>query len=154
MTYRRRSCACRPRQTRRGIGGNHPSCKQVLACSGCRCMYLHGVMYVHLVVEDLGFATLGRFDQMLIENLQDIFADLGKLCFDLLTVFLDQANLRLIAFRLLLLLDGCNNSPRCTSCSDNVLIGDREEIALFNRKFLVCRCYVLHALHHLCYIAY
>ncbi len=110
-------------------------------------------MYVHLVVEDLGFAALGRFDQVLIENLQDIFADLGKLCFDFLTVFLDQANLRLVAFGLLLLLDGRDNPPRCTSCSDNVLIGNREEVALFDRKFLIRRCHVLHALHHFCYIA-
>ena len=95
-------------------------------------MYFCRAMNVHLVVEDFGFAALGRFDQMLIENLKDIFADFGKLCLDLLTVLFNQANLRLVAFRFLLLLDRCDNPPRGTSGSDYVFVGDREEVALFN----------------------
>lgn len=49
--------------------------------------------YIHLVVEDLGFTALGRRNQVFVQNLEDIFADLGKFCFDLLTVLLDESNL-------------------------------------------------------------
>lgn len=47
----------------------------------------------HLVVEDLGLAGLGRGDEVIVENIKDVVADLGELGFDLLTVFFDQANL-------------------------------------------------------------
>lgn len=60
---------------------------------------------VHLVVEDLGFSALGGRNQVLIKNLEDILTDLCELGFDLLTVFLDQSDLRAVSFRLLLLLD-------------------------------------------------
>lgn len=105
---------------------------------------------LHLVVEDLGLAGLGRGDQMLIEDLKDVFADLSELLLDCLAVFLDEFDLRLIAFGFLLLLDRCDDSPRGSASADDVLVGDREEISLFDREFLVCRCNDLHVLDHFC----
>lgn len=60
---------------------------------------------IHLVVEDLALTGLGRGDEVLVQNLKDILADLRKLGLDLLAVFLDQSDLTLIALGLLLLLD-------------------------------------------------
>jgi hypothetical protein len=44
---------------------------------------------LHLVVENLRLSALGRRNQVFVQNLEDIFADLSKLGFDLLTVLLD-----------------------------------------------------------------
>jgi hypothetical protein len=49
------------------------------------------------VVKDLGFSALGGRNQVFVKHLQNIFADFGELGFNLLTVFLDQRNLTLIA---------------------------------------------------------
>lgn len=59
----------------------------------------------HLVVENLRLSALCRRNQVLIENLEDVFADLGELGLDLLAVFLDEDDLGRVAFRLLLLLN-------------------------------------------------
>ncbi len=48
----------------------------------------------HLVVENLRFSALGRRNQVLVKNLKDVFTDLGKFGLNLLTVLLDQGNLR------------------------------------------------------------
>ena len=66
---------------------------------------------VHLMIEHFRLATLSRLDQMLVENDQDIFANVGKLSLDLLAVFLNQADLGLIALGLLFLLDRGDNPP-------------------------------------------
>ncbi len=50
------------------------------------------------MVEDLRFSSLGRLDQMLIEDFKDIAADASELGFDLLTVLLDELRLSLIPF--------------------------------------------------------
>jgi hypothetical protein len=57
------------------------------------------------VVEDLRLAGLSRRDQVLVENAEDVLADLGELCLDLLAVLLDQSDLSRVALGLLLLLD-------------------------------------------------
>ena len=102
----------------------------------------------HLVVEDLGLATLGRRNQVLVQNLEDIIADLSKLGFDLLAVLLDEADLRFVSFRLLLLLNRGDDSPRGTTGADYILVGDGEEIPLFDGKFDVGRGNNLHVLDH------
>jgi hypothetical protein len=79
----------------------------------------------HLVIEDLGLATLSRGNQMLVKHFQDIFADGCKLCFNLLAVRLDQSDLAIIALGLLLLLNRADDTPRRTTGADDVLVGDR-----------------------------
>ena len=90
---------------------------------------------LHLVVEDLGFSALSRGDQVAVKALKNVLADLGQLGLDLLAVLLDKSNLGLVALGLLLLLDGRDDAPRGTSRADNVLVGDREQIALVDGKF-------------------
>lgn len=65
----------------------------------------------HLVIEDLRLAGSGRGDEVLVQNVEDILADLGELALDLLPVALDHGDLSLIALRLLLLLDGGDDAP-------------------------------------------
>lgn len=100
------------------------------------------------MVEDLGFTALGRGDQVLVEDLKDIIADLGQLGFDLLAVFLDEADLGLIPLGLLLLLNGGDDSPGRTSGTDDVLVGDGQEIPLLDGEFDVGRGNDLHVLDH------
>jgi hypothetical protein len=104
----------------------------------------------HLVVEDLGLAALGRGDEVLLEDLKDVLADLAKLGLDLLTVLLDQADLRLVALALLLLLDGGNDAPGGTAGTDDVLVGDGKKVPLLDGQLLVGGGNSLHVLDHLC----
>ena len=50
----------------------------------------------HLVVEDLGFTSGSRRDQVLVQNAQDVFTDLGQLGLDLLSVTLDHGDLGVV----------------------------------------------------------
>jgi len=78
----------------------------------------------HLVVENLRLPTLSRWNQVLVKDLKDIFADLGQLCLDCLTVVLDEANLYLVSLGLFLLLNRGNNSPRSAAGTNNVLVSN------------------------------
>ena len=104
---------------------------------------------VHLVVEDLGLAALGRGDQVLVENLEDVITDLGELGLDLLAVLLDEGDLRLIALGLLFLLDRGDDSPGRATSTDDVLVGDGEEIPLLNGELDTGGGNDLHVLDHL-----
>ena len=84
------------------------------------------------MVEDLALASLGLGNEALVENVEDILADLLKLKLDLLTVLADDANVLLGALGLLLLLDAGDDAPGSTSGSDDVLVGDGKEVALVN----------------------
>lgn len=103
------------------------------------------------MVEHLGFTALRRRDEMLIKDLEDIFADVGKLSLDLLTVFLDQGDLVFVALGLFFLFDRCHDPPRGTARTDYVLVGNGKEVSLFDGKLLVGGSDNLHVLHHLCY---
>ncbi len=102
------------------------------------------------MVEDLGLARLGRGDEVSIKDGEDILADLGKLILNLLAVLLDKGDLAGVSLRLLLLLDGSNNSPRGTAGTDDILVGDRKKVSLFDGEITVLRGNDLHVLDHLC----
>ncbi len=63
---------------------------------------------------------------MLVKNIENVVADLGELGFDLLSVLLDEADLLRVALGLLLLLDRGDDSPRGTTGTDDVLVGNRQ----------------------------
>ena len=84
----------------------------------------------HLVVENLGLARLGLGNEAVVQDVEDILADLLELGLNLLPVVADGADVLLRALGLLLLLDGGDDAPRGTSCADHVLVGHREEVAL------------------------
>ena len=102
------------------------------------------------MVEDLGLAALGRGDEVLLEDLKDVLADLAELGLDLLTVLLDQADLGLVALALLLLLDGGDDAPRGTASANDVLVGDGQKVPLLDGQLLVGGGDSLHVLDHLC----
>ena len=85
---------------------------------------------------------------MLVEDLQDIFADLGEFTLDLLSVALDHGNLCFVALGFLFLLNGGDDSPRCATGSNDVLVRNRKQIAFLNGEFLVRRGDTLHVLNH------
>ena len=85
---------------------------------------------LHLVVEDLRFTRFGLWDQGLVEHVKDVLADLLELRLDLLTVVTDGPHVLVRALGFLLLLDRRDDAPRGTSGSDNILVGDRQEIPL------------------------
>lgn len=105
----------------------------------------------HLVVEDLGLSRLGRRNQVLVKNIENVIADLGKLGLNLLAVLLDKGNLGRVALRLLLLLDRSDYSPRGTAGTNDVLVGDGEEVALLDGQVAVLGGDDLHVLDHLCW---
>jgi hypothetical protein len=90
---------------------------------------------LHLVVEDLGLASFGLGDERLVQNVQDILADLLQLGLNLLAVFTDNANVLLGALGFLLLLDGGDDTPGGTAGTDHVLVGNGEEVTLIDGKF-------------------
>lgn len=100
------------------------------------------------MVEDLGLARSGRRDKVLVENLKNVLADLGKLSLNLLPVGLDHGDLSLVTLGLLLLFDGGDDSPGSSAGTDNVLVGDGEEITLLDGELLVGRGDRLHILDH------
>lgn len=87
------------------------------------------------MVKDLGLARLGLGDQGLVEDIENILADLFEFGLDLLTVIPDDANVLVDALLLLLLLDGGDDAPRCTAGTDDVLVGDRKKVALVDSEF-------------------
>jgi hypothetical protein len=77
------------------------------------------------VVEDLALALLGAGDEMLVENAEDVGADVGELGLDLLAVRLDLLDLGRVSFGLLLLLDRRDNTPRGTASANDIPVYSR-----------------------------
>ena len=82
------------------------------------------------MVEDLALASLGLGDEALVEDGEDILADLLELKLDLLAVLADDTDVLVGALGLLLLLDAGDDAPGSTTGSDDVLVGDGKEVAL------------------------
>lgn len=101
------------------------------------------------MVEDLGLARLGRGDEVRVKDIKNVVADLSELGLNLLSVLLDKADLRRVALRFLLLLNRSDNSPRSTAGADDVLVGNRQKVALLDGKIPVLRGDALHVLNHL-----
>ena len=87
------------------------------------------------MVKDLRLARLGLGDQGLVEDIEDILADLLEFGLDLLTVIADGADMLIGALRLLFLLDRGDDAPRCSPCADYVLVCDREKVSLIDSQF-------------------
>ena len=90
------------------------------------------VVALHLIVENLCLLGGGIGDEALLDDAEDVVADIAELVFDLDLVILDDGHFVGVA----LLLDGGHHSPTCPSRSNDVLVGDREEISLLHGEFL------------------
>lgn len=107
------------------------------------------VVTLHLVVEDLGLAGAGVGDEVGVDEVEDVTADLVELALDGGDVLLDLLDLGVVAAALLLLLDGGDDSPGGTTGADDVLVGDAEKVALLNAELDVHLGDLLHVLDHL-----
>lgn len=90
---------------------------------------------LHLVVEDLGLASLGLGNEGLVQNVEDIPADALEFLLDLQAVVTDDANVLLRTLGLLLLFDGGDDTPRGTAGADNVLVRNGQKVTLIDGKF-------------------
>ena len=100
------------------------------------------------MVENTRFTGVSRGNQVLLENLEDVIADLGQFGLDLLTVLLDKSDLGLVALGLFFLLNGGDDSPRRTAGTNDVLVGNGEEIPLLDGEVNIGRGNDLHVLDH------
>lgn len=86
------------------------------------------------MVEHLGLARLGLGDQGLVQDIENILADLLKLGLNLLTVASDSLNMLVGALGFLLLFDGGDNAPGSTSGTNDVLVGNGQKVSLIDGK--------------------
>lgn len=108
-----------------------------------------GEINVHLVVENLGLASGGVGDEALVQDIENILADLLELELDLAAVLLDGGDVLVRALGLLLLLNGGDDAPRGPASADNVLVGNAEEVALVNGELTAQLGDLLHVGNHL-----
>lgn len=101
------------------------------------------------MVEDLGLAGSSVGDEGLVKDVKDILADPLELLLDLGAVLLDGADVLLGALGLLLLLDGGDDAPRGTASTDDVLVGNGEQVALVNSELTAKLGDLLHVEDHL-----
>lgn len=101
------------------------------------------------MVEDLGLAAGSLRDQVLVENVEDILADLLQLLLDLSAVFADGSDVLVRALGFFLLLNGGDDAPRGPAGADNVLVGDAEKVALVDAELAAQLGNLLHVSNHL-----
>jgi hypothetical protein len=87
------------------------------------------------VIEDLGLARLGLWDERLIQDIEHILANFLEFGLNLLAIVTNGANMLVRALRFLLLLDGRDDAPRSTSGSDHVLVSNREQVSFVDSEF-------------------
>lgn len=102
------------------------------------------IITLHFVVENLSFLGLRVGDEVVLDDVKDIRADILQLSLDLLLVLLDERGLLGVT----LLLDGGNNSPARTSRANDVLVGNRQQISLLNAQLLGLTGNRLHVVNH------
>ena len=90
---------------------------------------------LHLVVEDLGLASLSLGDERLVQNIENILANTLQLVFDLLAVVTDDGDVLFGALGFLLLLDGGDDTPGSTAGTNDVLVSNGEKVTLIDGKF-------------------
>lgn len=123
------------------------------------------VITLHLVVEDdalgelggvgavLGFGSsslsrglLELGDQVLLQHVENIVADILQTGLNLLTEVVDD--LSLLALLLLLLLAAADHSPPCSVGANHVFVRHRQQVSLLHGQLLVAGGNLLHVLHH------
>lgn len=90
-----------------------------------------------------GFA---RTMKKLVSTYQNFLTDVFQFLLDLFAIFFGHLLLALGTFGLLL--DAGDHSPRGSTCTDHVLVGDREQIAFFVAQFTIGFGDLLHGVGH------
>jgi hypothetical protein len=107
------------------------------------------IILLHLEVEDLGLSSGGALDELVIEEPDDVIAEVVELILDLLLVGLEEGEV-LGVLGLFLLLDRAECAPGSPSRPDGVLVGHRQEVALLHTELLVeVDDYLLHGIQHI-----
>lgn len=104
---------------------------------------------IHLVIKDLGLAADGVGNEALIQDIKNILADLLELELNLAAVLLDGGDVLVGALGLFLLLDGGDNTPRGTTGTDNILVGNAQKVALIDSELTADLGHLLHIGNHL-----
>lgn len=105
--------------------------------------------HIHLVIEDFGLASLRVGDQALIEDVENILADLLELRLDLGAVIANDGNVLFRALALFLLFNRRDDAPRRTTGTDNILVGNAEKVTLVDGELAAQLGDLLHIAHHL-----
>ena len=92
------------------------------------------------MIEDLRLASLSLRDKGLIEHIQNVLADLLELGLDFLAVLADDGDVLVRALGLLLLLNRGDDAPRGPTGADDILVGNREQIALVDGELTTQLC--------------
>lgn len=101
------------------------------------------------MAEDPGLASSGVGNEGLVKNVEDGLADLLYLGLDLGAVLLDGGNVLVGALGLLLPLGRVEVSQRGTAGTNNVLVGNAEEVALVDGELTAELGHLLHEGDHL-----
>ena len=86
------------------------------------------MIHLHLEVEYLRLCVaiaLGSWDEVLMKQIEHFLANLTQFIFDLFAVFLYQ-------IRVLMFID-VQRAPRCTACTNHVLICNTQQVPLLER---------------------
>lgn len=87
------------------------------------------------MVENLGLSRLSSRKQVVVQNVQNVLANLSQLRFDLVSVTLDLFHVSGISLGFLLLFNGGDDAPAGTTASNDILVSDRKEVAFFDGEF-------------------
>jgi len=110
-----------------------------------------GEEIVHLVVEHGGFACTGWRNQVLINDGENVTANLGQLLLYLVPIILNTPDIFVIALALLFLFYGGHDPPWGSPGTNDILVSNGEQVPLFHRKLHVKLCNFLHGLNHFCW---
>ena len=105
------------------------------------------VVSLHLVVEDQGLSVGSLGDELAVDEVEDLIAELVEFSLNLGLVGSEETDV-LGALLFFLLLDGGECSPGSSSGSDGVLVGDGEEVSLFDVEVGVGSNDSVHGFEH------
>ena len=91
---------------------------------------------LHFEEENLGFVTVRVRHQGVLEQVKDVLANACQLCLDLLLVVLYLLHVLRVALDILFLLDGREDTPRCSAGANNIFESDCQDVPLLEGKFL------------------
>jgi len=110
--------------------------------------FLPVVVSLHLEVEDLSFIGGLGFQEVVLQNSQNILANVAKFSLDLCFVGSDSLQVGLVALALLLLFNGRDDSPGSTARTNNVFVGNRQKVPLLKGQLCVGGGDLLHRINH------
>merc|ERR1719424_1901442 len=116
---------------------------------GCVLRNVPVVVGLHLLVEDLGLAGAGLGNRIAIQESQDCVANFVELCFHFAAILLREFSVLFVPLGFLLLLHTGDDAPSCAAAAHGILVGHRQEVALFDGKLVSAFANCLHVLSHL-----